>query len=141
MLSLNTTVAAADLYNQQHRILITTANVGDYWEQHRRERQTVHNARPRAREHITMANNLAGEDHDAHAPETHLPTESAAWSKLKTHTQHITAPLTHVCFQCGMVNYPHAADTIVAANVTRKRDCRAYRVFYYYIRKLVRNNW
>ena len=36
-----------------------------------------------------------------------------------------------------MLNYPRPGDTIRVCNVQRKRDCRAYRVFRYYINELV----
>ena len=71
-----------------------------------------------------------------HADETHLNTD-IEWHKLSTHLQHAAAPLTRCCFQCGMLNYATPGDKICVTNVTRKADCRAYRVFRYYIRKLV----
>jgi hypothetical protein len=46
--------------------------------------------------------------------------------------------MTCVCFQCGMVNHRSNTHVITVRNVTRQRDCRAYRVFRYYIRRLQR---
>jgi hypothetical protein len=50
----------------------------------------------------------------------------------------IAEPMTCVCFQCGMVNHRSNTHVITVRNVTRPRDCRAYRVFRYYIRRLQR---
>ena len=40
--------------------------------------------------------------------------------------------------QCGMVNHPQPGDTIRVSNVTSKYDCRAYRVFRYFIKRAIR---
>jgi hypothetical protein len=85
---------------------------------------------------VQLVNNLTSADHSEHADETHLQTVTD-WDKLSTHVQHIAAPLTRCCFQCGMLNYPTPGDTIRVSNVSRKEDCRAFRVFRYYIRELV----
>ena len=38
-----------------------------------------------------------------------------------------------------MLNYPKEGDVILVQNISVKSDCRAYRVFKYYIRKLIRD--
>ena len=103
----------------------------------RHVKDPAHNPRARAPEHVELVNNFTNADHTQHAKETLLPTEQATWNKLGTHVQQVAAPLTRCCFQCGMLYYPTGGDTICVANVQRKSDCRAYRVFRYYIKKLI----
>ena len=100
---------------------------------------TLHNPHKRAPEHVQLVKNLISCDHSTHANETHLPTDVNAWETLGSHMDAVVQPLTRVCFQCGMRNYPQGGDTIRVTNVTKKQDCRAYRVFKYYIRKLVKD--
>ena len=51
-----------DLFNQQHRLIVTNrpdmdaGGVRDHWARSRNVAQHVHNARPRAREHPTQRN-------------------------------------------------------------------------------------
>ena len=134
--NLDSTVADADLFNKMARVVIVTADVQDYWQRWRQVKDPAHNPRARAPEHVQLVNNLSAADHTQHAHETHLGTVTD-WDKLSTHMHHVAAPLTRCCFQCGMLNYPTPGDTIRVANITRKEDCRAFRVFRYYIRELV----
>ena len=46
-------------------------------------------------------------------------------------------PRFHAC-QCGMMMYPQQAKKITCSHITRREDCRAYRVFEDYINPLVR---
>ena len=130
-----------DLYNQSSRIVIVTADVDDYWHRRRLVDDPAHNPRGRAPEHVELVNNLSEMDHGQHSDASHLKTDECKidWAKLTTHVQHVAAPLQRCCFQCGMLNHPAPGDTITVTNVKRKRDCRAYRVFCYYIGKLVRD--
>ena len=86
-----------------------------------------------------MVNNLLN-DHGNNKRMRHETNLSklteAQWNKLAEHLKSLDQPLTRCCFQCGMLNYPKKDDTIIVENVTCKRDCRAYRVFEYYIEKL-----
>jgi len=141
----HSTVEAVDLYNQKRRLIVTNVrnlNSGDrdvrnYWAERRRNAEHVHNARPRAVEHLTMLNNLTAQAHN-HGVDTHLPNEASVWAKLSRYATSIAEPMTCVCFQCGMVNHRSNTHVITVRNVTRPRDCRAYRVFRYYIRRLQR---
>ena len=130
------TVRATDLYNLSSRIVIVTADVDDYWHRRRLVDDPAHNPRARAPEHVELVNNLSAMDHRTHDAKSNL-TAVTDWDKLATHVQHVAAPLQRCCFQCGMLNHPTPGDTIKVTNVMRKRDCRAYRVFRYYIRQLV----
>ena len=97
----------------------------------------AHNPRARAPEHVQLVQSLGGADHTQHKHGTHLGTVTD-WDKLSVHLEHVAAPLTRCCFQCGMLNYPTPGDTIRVTNVGSRQECRAYRVFRYYIRELVK---
>ena len=103
----------------------------------RQVKDPAHNPRARAPEHVQLVQSLGGTDHTQHAGETHLGTITD-WDKLSVHLEHVAAPLTRCCFQCGMLNYPTPGDTIRVTNVGSRQECRAYRVFRYYIRELVK---
>ena len=106
---------------------------------HRRQvKDPAHNPRARAPEHLQLVNNLISSNHSEHADETHLPVDTPTWNKLATHMREIAVTPCRVCFQCGMVNHPQPGDTIRVSNVTSKYDCRAYRVFRYFIKRAIR---
>ena len=54
------------------------------------------------------------------------------------HFEAITKVPSCVCFQCGWLMYAKSANKILVQNITAKEQCRAYRVFVYYITKLQR---
>ena len=101
----HSTVQAVDLYNQKRRLIVTNVrnlNSGDrdvrnYWAERRRNAEHVHNARPRAVEHLTMLNNLTAQAHN-HGVDTHLPNEASVWAKLSRYATSIAEPMTCVCF-------------------------------------------
>ena len=75
-ISPETTIAAADLFNQQERIVLTTMSadsddVRRYSDRQRENSEPIHNPRPKAPEHIGMVNNLCGQ-RERSASETHL---------------------------------------------------------------------
>ena len=137
----NSTVEAVDLFNVSHRIVVINclpAAANSYWRNRAQARSgQAHNSRPDAPEHLGMLNNLCGKK-ASHAPGTNLPTKKATWKKLRAYAQGLAAAPTRCCFQCGMLNYPKTGDTITVTNISSKYDCRAYRVFRYYIKELTR---
>ena len=130
------TVDSVNLFNHLGRVVISNLDPGSYWHARRRVDAPAHNPTPRAPEHLAMLNNLAGQ-RTKPAVGTHLPTDKRTWRRLSMHAQHVAAAPTRCCFQCGMLNYPKEGDEIVVQNVRKKVDCRAYRVFRYYIKKLI----
>ena len=145
LLDPTSTVEAADLFNlfaasgQESgcRVIISNLDPGNYWHERKRVDAPAHNPTPRAPEHLALLNQLASEKASKHHRQTHLPRYSKDWRKLQVHAQHIAAPPVRCCFQCGMLNYPKDGDEILVQNISTKHDCRAYRVFRYYIQKLI----
>ena len=139
------TVRAADLFNlfassgQESgcRVIISNLDPSNYWHERKRVDAPAHNPTPRAPEHLALLNQLASEKAGRHHKQTNLPRHIKDWRKLQRHAQHIAAPPVRCCFQCGMLNYPKDGDELVVQNISSKRDCRAYRVFRYYIWKLI----
>ena len=87
-----------------------------------------------------MLNNLLGDKAKKRTPENETQLKkikSHEWKRLREHAQHLALPPTRCCFQCGMLNYPKDGDTILLQNISKRSDCRAYRVFKHYIRQLI----
>ena len=139
LLPAEATARDADLFNRQTRLTITVYD-GDNQSYNSRRREVqdpAHNPRPKAPEHIGMANNISDATH-RHCRKTHLSKEVMGGRRkraLSAHIQRLGSPLERCCFQCGMLNYPKDGDRITVKNISGKRDCRAYRVFRYYIKK------
>lgn len=139
MLNSTDTVETVDLFNNLDRVVITNFEPNDYWRERRRVDGPAHNPRPRAPEHLTMLNNLIG-DRAKKTPttaESHKKIRPHEWKGLREHAEHLALPPTRCCFQCGMLNYPRDGEIILVQNISQKADCRAYRVFKYYIRELI----
>lgn len=51
--------------------------------------------------------------------------------------QYFSLPNQNPHARCGMLNYPSSGDIIAVQGVRKKEDCRAYRVFEYYIETLI----
>ena len=74
-----------------------------------------------------MLNGLCAEGIN-HAPETNLPTTTREYKALRKRLEQVEQMPIRCCFNCGMVNYPAAGDTIcVKANDLS--DLRAWRVY------------
>ena len=139
-------VEAEDLFNNMHRIVITNLVDRDMWQEISMVNLNAHNVNPGAPEHLAMVNQLVG-DNALNKPMlkgSNLEKISQPqWKNLRKHIISLSHPMTRCCFQCGMLNYPKKgdikADTIVVEDIRNKHDCRAYRVFRYYIRKLVKD--
>jgi hypothetical protein len=132
------TTEEIDLFNNQGRILIMNIPNG-MWEERGRVNLHAHNPNPQAPEHLSMVNNLTNDNakkkivHDG----TNLTCiTQPEWKKLRSRVIMLAEPMTHCCFQCGMLNHPEKNDTIIVDDIQGRHDCRAYRVFRYYIRKL-----
>ena len=61
------------------------------------------------------------------------------WKRPGAHLEKISEYPRCVCFNCGMTMYPSKAKETICALVQKREDCRAYRVFEYYIKSLVEN--
>ena len=88
---------------------------------------------------MQLANNLIGEAGDANIdtdPATNLI--GVNWKQLGAHLEIINQYPRCVCFNCGMTMYPNKAkDSRMPSNPRGEEDCRAYRVFEYYIKLVV----
>jgi len=124
------TTEEVDLFNNQGRIVITNIPNG-MWEERGRVNLHAHNPNPHAPEHLSMVNNLTNDNakkkivHDG----TNLTCISQPeWKNLRSRVIMLAEPMTHCCFQCGMLNHPEKNDTIIVDDIQGKHDCRAYRV-------------
>ena len=112
------TVASAELFNQQERLIVTTLEsndeVCDHYVNLSHIRQTLHNRLPKAPEHIGMVNNIIDEaDHGAPAAQrTQLHGGRRGRRQLGAHLASLDAPLARCCFQCGMLNAPTFFQTL-----------------------------
>lgn len=129
------TVEGANLFNKQLNLVVMAADddPSTYADRRRDTRGLIYNPRPKAPEHIGMINNLANQ-RSRPKPAANLVAGSKM-RKLSKHMQLIGSdPLGRCCFHCGMMSYPKEGDEIVVQGVRQRADCRAYRVFRYYIR-------
>ena len=103
----------------------------------------AHNPNPGAPEHLAMVNNLLGDNDDkkpVHEASNLGNISQPQWRGLRNHVLTLSHPMTRCCFQCGMMNHPAAKgseDIIIVDDIHELKHCRAYRVFKYYIKKLV----
>ena len=93
--------------------------------------------------HLAMVNNLIGDNSLKKPMQKGSNLEKISqpqWKNLRKHILALSYPMTRCCFQCGMLNHPRKGDIIITVeDIHNKYDCRAYRVFRYYINKLVRD--
>ena len=133
------TVEEVDLFNNLQNIVITNAD-DDVWKQIGKVNLNAHNPNHGAPDHLSMVNNLLGDN--AKKKPTHGSTNlgnisQAHFRGLREHVLALSKPMTRCCFQCGMMNHPCSTDIIIVEDIHEKKHCRAYRVFKYYIKKLV----
>ena len=130
-----------DLFNNMQNIVITNTERG-VWQQIGKVNLNAHSPNPGAPEHLAMVNNLLGDN----AKNKHIHDASnlgkisqAQWRGLREHVLTLSHPMTRCCFQCGMLNHPvpKGLDIIIVEDIHEIKHCRAYRVFKYYIKKLV----
>ena len=131
-----------DLFNNLQNIVITNAGK-DVWQQIGKVNLNAHNPNPGAPEHLAMVNNLLGDNADkkpVHEASNLENISQPQWRGLRNHVLTLSHPMTRCCFQCGMMNHPAAKgteDIIIVDDIHELGHCRAYRVFKYYIKKLV----
>ena len=131
-----------DLFNNLQNIVITNAGK-DVWQQIGKVNLNAHNPNPGAPEHLAMVNNLLGDNADKkpiHETSNLENISQPQWRGLRNHVLTLSHPMTRCCFQCGMMNHPAAKgseDIIIVDDIHELGHCRAYRVFKYYIKKLV----
>ena len=120
------TTEEVHLFNNQGRILITNVPNG-MWEERGRVNLHAHNPNPQAPEHLSMVNNLTNDNakkkivHDG----TNLTCiTQPEWKNLRSRVIMLAEPMTHCCFQCGMLNHPEKNDTIIIDDIQGKHDCR-----------------
>ena len=142
----NLTVEATDLFNRMPEIFIVTVPQGGNSGGSLNLGQALNHASQGAANrntglapaHLQMANSLIGENGNPNANTDPATNRGVVdWKKLGGHLEVINEYPRCVCFNCGMTMYPSKAKDIVCARIKRKEDCRAYRVFVYYIRALV----
>ena len=137
-------VEDVDLFNNLHNVVITNADQ-DVWQQIGKVNLNAHNPNPGAPEHLDMVNNLLGDNANRNGMEDGSNLSSISqpqWRRLREHVLTLSHPMTRCCFQCGMMNLPAikgSTDIITVEDIHEKKHCRAYRVFKYYIKKLVKD--
>lgn len=94
-----------------------------------RANQGAGNVRPIAPSHNHLASQLLGAQHPAqHPPTANLPTDSRYYRRLQQHLEAVEQQPLRVCYNCAMMNYKAAGDTIVIP-ANGREDLRAWRVF------------
>ena len=86
-------------------------------------------------EHLGMSTNMIEEDHSTHHSSTNLGLmTTTSWRRLTSYVKKLkNNRLQTCCFQCGMLLFEQEAQSIKITNVQNREDCRAYRVFKYFI--------
>ena len=75
-----------------------------------------------------MANNLCGQSHAQHAPETHLPRNAPPWAKVRAMLERIDERPHCICSNCGIADYPDNM-RIITVPCNGPADLRAWRVY------------
>ena len=127
------TAASSNIAHRASRLLVTTCATHDELASNLADASiSAYNPRPNAPEHNLMVNALL--DSASH-PEGSVLEEMGEeqWTSIRRTLRDYNEAPVRICFQCGTCCYPSEASTIHAKNVGAIDDCRAYRVFKYFI--------
>ena len=138
------TAAEFDIYSKYARLIVTTFAPSDgsrdgydLWGNRNDAATAAYNARPNAPPHIEMVNNLLPVLTDELTSNANILNESENPRKqLKKFLKAICVKPHCICFQCGYMQYPASVKKIVVDGLKERTDCRAYRVFKFYIDEL-----